>query len=630
MLEISESEKAAPIFRLLDNLPPSSFTEYLPLTAAFKNLPHMFGLRKPRDLFLTSPGFAPNTPPLVPSTRMSSAFLNNFQALFSNWDFTGSPTTVVPGENKVSHHSLRGRISANYEWTGLSGDYPATHEAFFHGHFPYVDDSYIVPTPIAEPLTISYNCDDLVTFMADIPNVDWGLVSIEANGAEYDFYLKDYVYLLRPDHIELIHIYWVEFGKPITSPTGTNLFVVRQVLSFESDGYFHGLSPVSSRCTVTYLDSFWHHGWSHMMGESYTTYEGYSSDVEQYLSISGSVTPHGTYVNNDIYFPDVVANVYPYRVSDMVGILPTYHHTSISGEDYSFLHFRKLCESLRGDLIPVVGLAANAALADSTANFGINQFENTPGLVSLFGLVDVVKLFKEAYALRRFDVGSAGSTLKNALSLLADGRLVYSYALSPTVSDIKTITGGAREFRHRYFSGGNFVNTDLRNDGPVTVDIPLELTMPFELSVAARVVVRGHYNPDSIMYKLLPLDAIGLLPRLSYLWATLPFSFVADNVINISAALDVLDSYFLNSSIFEVDYSVGSYTVEWKFSEENSPLDFQWDQLVENDLSYRSYYRDTFHGIPQIGPSRVLSSFFGSSMPSDLLTYSALATSLLL
>jgi hypothetical protein len=547
--------------------------------------------------------------------------VSNVQALFSDWEFVGSTLGKIPGENTAFHTNLKGLIRARYKDSGTSGDFPATTTAHVHGSLPYDPrvGHYCLATDEI-PSTISYISPSLEDFINSIALYNWD-ITIMAVDAQYDFYLKDFNYLITDSHVELITSYWSHRGNPISVPNASFMRVYRQVIRAESTPVDAMTLPLSDCVSLTYRLDVHSIGWDRVSDGKYKLYEQYKPLIAAHQVCSGELEPSVVFSNGykDTALVPLVRKMHP-GIGEMIG-RPPYPKTLVGGEDYSLHHFREVCFSLSSDLLPLIGLAAQSTLADSIASFDINNYENWEGLRTLFGLVDVLKLLKEA---RRLEV--KGTTIKAALDLLADARLTYSYSLSPTKNDIKTIRGGAKEFRNRWFGeGGYFGAKAIRNTEPIAVDIPTSLTGPFTLRASARCMLKGSFNPDAILIKLLPLDAVGALPRLSYLWATLPFSFVFDNLINISSALDVLDNFVINNAVWHTDSAVGSYTVSWEFSEENNPLDYQWEVFQESYLKYVDYTRVTFVKVPIVGPSRVLGEYYGSSMPSDLATYGALA-----
>lgn len=296
-----------------------------------------------------------------------------------------------------------------------------------------------------------------------------------------------------------------------------------------------------------------------------------------------------------------------------------------SASDYSLAHFRDVTASLAPDAVACAGIVANDALADAIASFGINQLENSQGLSSLFGLVDVKALFSKAR-----DISQGKRTLLTALDLLAESRLVYSYALAPTANDIATIRNGAAAFRHRWLTSGDFSEAPMYGAREFTV--PDEICGPFTgLKMSMHVKVVGKFHADSLLAACLPADSVGLLPRLSSLWALIPFSFVIDNVVNVNNSLEFVESQVLRSAVYETKYAVVSWTFEWEpgpsLLAEASGLPST--VFVQSDLEYRAFTRVVLPRQPFVGPSRILKPLLASHMPKDLMTYGALTYTLL-
>lgn len=253
------------------------------------------------------------------------------------------------------------------------------------------------------------------------------------------------------------------------------------------------------------------------------------------------------------------------------------------------------------------------AIDKYTVNMKFNQFEASQDLFGLLTIVDVAKLF---LSLRKLDLAKGWSVLLNILDVLADARLVYSFALAPTASDIQTVVEKASAFRERYtHTLFNWVTVN----GKHSQLIPNSLNGPFtDTRLTVRSKIRLRLHPDSVLSGVLPLRAAGLLPTMSAMWAVVPFSFVADWIFPTGDLVELAEDALLLQA-FDTDYSLHSVLLEWNVD----PLTLanlgaapMSSLCGESELQYRYFDRFILPCMPVVAPSRIITSEIAPGIPS--------------
>lgn len=301
------------------------------------------------------------------------------------------------------------------------------------------------------------------------------------------------------------------------------------------------------------------------------------------------------------------------RVKDLIG----FRTTSTRSEFYTspggtgLRDFGNHYSNLLSDCYACSFLSSVDAIDKFSVRLKINQIEASQDLFGLLALVDVVKLLK---SIRTLNAGSATSVLLKMLDLLADARLVYSFALAPTYDDVRTIVDRARAFRNRYSQS---LLSEQTIHGKHEQLIPSTLEGSFtETNLTVRSKLRVKLHADSLL-TILPLRAAGLLPNLSTLWEVIPFSFVADWVFPIGTALEFADDSMLIQG-FESSYTLHSVLLEWNVPDDTlSSIGAESVSACEEPyIQYRYFDRFILPNIPVVLPSRILASEFTPGIPS--------------
>jgi hypothetical protein len=583
------------------------------------------------------------TPPTVDLPQLTrysrwSDYLSLVQHFASDWNFrTDQPPF---GEKNVSHSSLQGIV-----------DY-GTGDDWYQKRCPSCLNFSVSRDDLGRDLfngegALSQNVvpafstgmmGTLSAFRAAVASDSIDHQIILDGAYTYDCYLREFNYLIGSSAINL----WWTIRVDVTtdaSPTewcGQTVYVCQSVLRlrprsgsgtpdydtvYSLDDYFY----VDQTAVVSYIVPYRNAGQIYTTPLSYESFEDFigprrTLTLEQYPSWEYSVSEYWT--RRLAIRPRVsqtVENLIGYDISKK-----TFY--SFGGtSDYTFRNFCSMTESLAGDAIGCTGLVASDAIDSSAANFSVNQFENLGDLGALFSLVDCFDLLEAAR-----DMHGGKFMLSAMLDLLSSSRLVYSFALSNTYRDIQAVRDGASAFRHRWLTGGQFIEAPMY--GGTKFDVPSDLTGNFEdVTVDVRVKIVGRFAADAVLYKVLPLDVVGVLPKLSSLWAAVPFSFAIDNLLNVEAALRIAENELFFTHAFDTKYSVVSWAFSWSPSTEKlqTLLDDQLGYFVGRDFGYRTYTRAVLPKVPHVGASRILESALAVRVPSDWMTYGALGYQLL-
>ena len=280
-----------------------------------------------------------------------------------------------------------------------------------------------------------------------------------------------------------------------------------------------------------------------------------------------------------------------------------------------YRNFKSVVNSLGRDSMALSAIAAQDALDTGIASFGTNLIEPAAELGDLFGLMgtgEVIEMLPRLKGVRGLNL------LDKLLKVLSSATLVYSFGLAPTLGDATKISDGASAFRHRWLSGGNFSNVELRGKEVITIPPPFDGGFD-GLRLTARVKLVGSFPPDSLLQYVLPLRALGLYPDLSTLWAVIPFSFLVDSLFDVGETLNRVDST-RHLAALNIKYSVVSHLFEWDIPDdvldEYGAVD---ESNAEGDVAYKPHYRyyvrQPINGFPQHLPSGLTTALLYEKPP---------------
>lgn len=298
----------------------------------------------------------------------------------------------------------------------------------------------------------------------------------------------------------------------------------------------------------------------------------------------GQFTDNHDLVVFDLEYPDSWVGVYS---------LPSWGESPLTTIGYdpqvgflntgskSFYAFHATSLNHIGDMAALCSNSSWTAIDNYYSGLSQNNIESLLELGDLGGLVSLNKLLGASKALFSERPGRGLSTkswLIRVLDVLSSGKLIYSFALSPTAALAEEAAEKARRIRS--------ILIDLTRWGRMDslVEFPLSdfLGEDFDPSVVrARSKLYGRISPDSFLTWFLPLRMLGLAPTLSGLWDLLPSSWLFDWFFQIGRRLDVVDNSVLALSL-ELRYGVHSISIEHEISELGDARYKYYERFVNN------------------------------------------------
>lgn len=219
--------------------------------------------------------------------------------------------------------------------------------------------------------------------------------------------------------------------------------------------------------------------------------------------------------------------------------------------------------------------SARTAAVNDVQELESNWLENLAGvkgtLTCLGPLLDGYKAVKKG-------------DLRAARKALAGAYLVYSYAIAPTIRDVKDIRKqGKSRFKQ---ATTNRFSTERRRGKSTSVDIPV-----CQWLATANYYSTYHLKLKDDVFSQVwsALEQFGLDPSSGQLWDLVPFSFVADWFLRIGPTLSTIDAY--NSMYLHRDVlaRIETFKVQWPLEEEvirdlfdstiysnGQPIEYSW------------------------------------------------------
>jgi hypothetical protein len=266
------------------------------------------------------------------------------------------------------------------------------------------------------------------------------------------------------------------------------------------------------------------------------------------------------------------------------------------------------------DAYPLAFLSTNDAIDTHLASLDLNALEHFSEVREVGGLVGFWRLQQTIEILlrntsplaRRVNRRFRGLSLAlKLLSILADAELLWAFALSPTLDDAKHIAEKGADTLRRLKESP--LTHEATIYGKYDLDCPLG-DFP-DMHVTARSKIRVKLNPDSFLAMLVPIEQLGLLPRLSKLWETIPFSFVVDKFFDVGLGIDITERHFAVLAL-DVKLSLHSVTFSTEFSEDDQNDYLFVDQTLPTESGfipsgYRFYDRWVADYLPAFGATRL-------------------------
>jgi hypothetical protein len=285
--------------------------------------------------------------------------------------------------------------------------------------------------------------------------------------------------------------------------------------------------------------------------------------------------------------PPLVSNFEQYRRSTLKGHLATSDNTTLHRE------FADLFEARLPGFRPASFYAAGDSLEKAISESKLNLLEMTHDLADIGALLPDTESVQSAIAKAlRGDLAA----IKEAIDVITNHILKIRFGIDPSIDDIDTILSLELESIRRLTapiittSYGQFRYVFLEDENPLR-DGKLELI--------ARAKVRFVSDPSTVMGAALVANSVGLLPTLSRIWETLPFSFVVDWLTNMSRRLHDVDNQIFWLAM-RVHLCMYSYTVEYTPSAEVLDL-FDLEQMPGCEpFRLRMYVRELSHYTPRL------------------------------
>lgn len=276
-----------------------------------------------------------------------------------------------------------------------------------------------------------------------------------------------------------------------------------------------------------------------------------------------------------------------------------------SPEPYTLHAFGAAITPYLQDLYPLCHDACRAALEKWSVAMGLNQFEAQQDWFGIMTLVDVVKLLKHIRSLKL-----SKDIVFEILDVLTDIKLCYSFAVKPTASDVRKIASMASAFKERWI-------TDYSDPYIVRGAYKTSLGDFFSPFNGATVDVRCKMSIDVIsdaLLRALPLDAVGILPKVSAVWASMPMSFLIDWFLPVGKGLEAAETSTALMMI-KVRYTTCSIKVEWECPSDILASYGYTSAGESSGLKYVYYDRIVLPCLPPFLPSRINSLSFEPGVP---------------
>lgn len=249
-------------------------------------------------------------------------------------------------------------------------------------------------------------------------------------------------------------------------------------------------------------------------------------------------------------------------------------------------------------LVGGVYLSAVDALDQFEQGVSGNYIESASEIGSI---LDPYQLIQAIQAL--VDAGKR-PTLRQILDLVGNAHLAYKFGVMPTLQDAKELASKIPE-----------IVTELHDNlfreqtvyGKHWVALP-DNTIPgfSNLSASLHTKVRLRLDPDFLLSSLLSLDQVGALPTLSRIWDLVPYSWLADYVLDFGGLLRLADKQVL-MLVADVEWSTNSITVFHHFGDQGDWFNFQIaGQEKKDEPHYKVYTRLHLKGaLPVLGPTSI-------------------------
>lgn len=297
----------------------------------------------------------------------------------------------------------------------------------------------------------------------------------------------------------------------------------------------------------------------------------------------------------------------PSRVKDLIGYISdgTYVRKS---HNKDLQRFSTVFGSMFPNFASGAFLSAQDALETHFGGLSGNYIETLSEANEILKPLDLIK------GIRVFLSRNYRGGFFKFLLFLSDATLAYRFGIAPTISDAKDVQSNLVPFIRKLRDGNLFRPTTIYGE---RVFIGLDtLDEHFVVDVRIRSKIRLSAYADGLLPYILPVDSLGLLPRLSRIWDTIPYTWLIDKAFDIGGAMALVENQAFQL-IHHVDFSTHTIRVEYPFSSADcEEYHFGIATAGEALTGYRLFVRYAIeNGLPSLGPT-TLPIFRPSSLPS--------------
>jgi hypothetical protein len=561
-------------------------------------------------------GAPPNSDPFLPRRdgHLWSEFLDHFYHFWTDWNFVDPNQDLVlrrrRRENFVSHLNLFGTVEAGTSPSSYYRKRAGLYESPEAARFGFT---------LCDPITTGRvaDIDDVTPFYTPSGSLDLRVEEIRKGLGEWTRldilgipgYNRSYSNLRFNLRGQMVHqlMYLLNYQAiwpwwdMSTAKMYRAVFAVLHTYEFTSNVVYLDYgdhAALHGRCDYQVHVDYYKVDWcSWVPGQPAPPFEGSLPSMFRESNNPSNYRwyDHDSYVEWPYFSaPDTGVSEFPVFVGSTDGRV----YESGAGSARTFPSFCVSAAAVLPDCYSAAFISSKNAIDAHLEVLGTNHLETLAEVRDLCGLVEVLKLLRQFKDLRR------GGIL-HLLSLLADAKIAYSFAISPSVSDAKEIAGRSRDLISKFRSGEFLTGTDIR--GKHSIDIPATLTGNFDgMSVVVRSKLGVRIHPDSFLSAALPIRSVGLLPSFSALWDILPWSWLVDWFTHLGEYLDDVDSQAMFLGL-EITKSVHSVCIEYKFNHiDMEDFKFHVDEDgPDGGAGYRLYDRYVMSTLPSMGPSRL-------------------------
>jgi hypothetical protein len=217
--------------------------------------------------------------------------------------------------------------------------------------------------------------------------------------------------------------------------------------------------------------------------------------------------------------------------------------------------FKRSVDNVLGDILPSSFLSSADALNKHLEALTANHVQTLSQLDGILGLLpDLVSLPSLVKRIADGDVGA----IRDLIDYLTDAILRYRFAQKPNVRNLEEILGtDIGGFLDRL---GRSTSSTIYGSFKWEFPDDQNFMEDGKLVLETRSKVRVTADASTLVESCLMANAVGLLPTLSRVWETLPFTFVIDWFFAMNKRLKLVDTQ-LAYMAFRTDWCLHSYKI---------------------------------------------------------------------